>query len=167
MVVIDYITINNTLTLLDNSFNSTTDVNLLSLYSKLAVLEFSGWIEVSFDTLCTDYVNRKIVEAANKNKILQIVNKHYGYSYDKDIFPIMCSVIGINNWENILDSFPSVSFSNMTSILGTYKSLRDSAAHTNTRSGITPTFRAPSTVIVDFGHIKPAFQYLETSFNAL
>ena len=98
---------------------------------------------------------------------MNIVKKHYGYSYDSNIFPMMCSVLGINNWENVLDAFPAADLSRFQSILRMYKTLRDPAAHTNTVSGVTPTFRAPSTVIVDFNQIKPAFQYLETSFNAL
>ncbi len=167
LAVIDFTTINNTLTQLDGVYSSTVDADLLQLYSKLAVLELSGWIEVSFDTLCLDYVNRKIVFSANQTKIMQIVKKHYGYSYDTNIYPMMCSVLGINNWENILDSFPTADFVNLKSILGTYKTLRDPAAHTNTVAGVTPTFRAPSTVMVDFNQIKPAFQYLETKFNAL
>lgn len=165
--MIDFATINNTLTQLDGVYTSTTDANMLQLYSKLAVLELSGWIEVSFDTLCQDYVNRKIVLADNQNKIMQIVKKHYGYSYESNIYPMMCSVLGIDNWENVLDSFPIADYINLKSILGTYKTLRDPAAHTNTVAGVTPTFRAPSTVMVDFNQIKLAFQYLERSINAL
>lgn len=165
--MIDFTTINNTLTQLDGAYSSTTDANMLQLYSKLAILELSGWIEVSFDTLCQDYVNRKIVFTANQVKIMQIVKKHYGYSYESNIYPMMCSVLGINNWENILYSFPTADLINLKSILGTYKTLRDPAAHTNTVVGVTPTFRAPSTVIVDFNQIKPSFQYLETSIYAL
>lgn len=165
--MIDFATINNTLTQLDGVYTSTTDTNLLQLYSKLAVLELSGWIEVSFDTLCQDYVNRRIVIPDNQNRIMQIVTKHYGYSYESNIYPMMCSVLGINNWENVLDGFPTVDFINFKSILGTYKRLRDPAAHTNTVAGVTPTFRAPSAVMVDFNQIKPAFQYLETNINAL
>lgn len=167
MAVIDYTTISHTLSLLDGQYSSTTDSNLLQLFSKLAVMELSGWIEVSFDTLCSDYVNRKIIETGNKDKIIKIIKKHYGFSYGDNVYPMMCSVIGINNWENILDVFPTVAFNQMKSILGLYKGFRDSAAHTNTVSGVTPTFRSPSAVLADFGQIKPAFLYLEASLNAL
>lgn len=165
--MIDFITISSTLTQLDGVYSGTTDANLQLLYSKLAVLELSGWIEVSFDTLCQDYVSRKIVYPSNQRKIMELVKKHYGYSYDTNVYPMMCSVLGINNWENILDSFPPAPLNQLISILGLYKGLRDPAAHTNTVTGVTPTFRAPSSVLVDFAQIKPGFQYLETSIGLL
>lgn len=165
--MIDFSTISNTLTLLDGQYSSSTDAAMQQLYSKLAVLELSGWIEVSFDTLCLDYVNRKIFEPSNRSKISAIIGKHYGFSFDSNIYPMMCSVLGIDTWENILDSFPPVAFSQLTTLLGAYKRLRDPAAHTNTVSGVTQTFRTPSAVMVDYTQIKPAFQYLETSISAL
>lgn len=152
---------------LDSEYSTTVDVNMQLLYSKLAVLEFSGWIEVSMDTVCKDYISRKIVLSDNINRINKIVDKHYGFSYDDNVYPMMCSVLGINNWENILDTFSTLDKSNFLAVLGTYKNLRNRAAHTNTVHGVTPTFMTPSAVIVDFGKIKPAFQHLESKLKSL
>lgn len=44
---------------------------------------------------------------------------------------------------------------------------RNSAAHTNTLPGVTPTFLTPSVVKSDFNKVKPAFQYLEAKISAL
>lgn len=167
LAVIDFAIISSTLTRLDTEYTGATDANMQLLYSKLAVLEFCGWIEVSFDTLWHDYVANKLAFQDNINRIKKIIKKNYGFDYDKNIYPIMCSVLGVNNWENILDAFPVADFSNMSSILSSYTNVRNTAAHTNTQSGVTPTYTAPSTVKADYIKLKPAFQYLETSISAL
>ena len=167
MVVIDFTTISNTLTKLDAEYTSTADSNMQLLYSKLAVLEFCGWIEVSFDTLWLDYVANNLLVQDNIDRIKQIIKKNYGFAYDSNIYPMMCSVLGVNNWENILDTFPVADFSNLNAILGSYIRSRNSAAHTNTLLGVTPTYLTPSVVKADYNRVKPAFQYLETSIGAL
>ena len=165
--MIDYTTINITLTLLDAQYMGTVDVNMQTLYSKLAVLEFCGWLEVSFDTLWHDYVDRNLAVPDNVTRIKKIIKKNYGFAYNDNIYPLMCSVLGVNNWENILDAFPTADFANMNAVLNSYISIRNSAAHTNTTPGVTPSFMAPSSVMYDYNKVKPAFQYLERSFNAL
>lgn len=165
--MINFSSILNTLNLLDREYGAAIGVDLPQLYSKLAVLEFTGWIEVSFDTLCADYINGHVVDSGNQTKIRQIVSNNYGFKFDTNIFPMMCSVLGINNWENILDAFPTADLFNMKAVLGNYKAERDRAAHNNTISGVTPSFRTPSTVIVDYNKLKPAFQYLEAAIRAL
>lgn len=35
---------------------------------------------------------------------------------------MMCSVLGVNNWENILDAFPIADLSNMNAVLNSYES---------------------------------------------
>lgn len=80
---------------------------------------------------------------------------------------MMCSVLGVNNWENILDAFPIADLSNMNAVLNSYITSRNSAAHTNTLPGVPPTFLTPSVVKSDFNKFKPAFQYLEAKISAL
>ena len=79
----------------------------------------------------------------------------------------MCSVLGIDNWENVLDSFPAAALLIMKAILNNYKTERDRATHNNTIPGVTQAYWAPSTVIMDYNKMKPAFQYLEGSIGAL
>lgn len=155
------------LTQLEAEYSVSTDGTMQLLYSKLAVLEFCGWIEVSLDDLWLDYVQRKLVNPDNIKRINRIINKNYGFEYDNNIYPTMCSVLGVNNWENILDSFPTTAFINMKSVLSSYKDSRNQAAHTNTIPGVTHTYWAPSVVQNDYMRIKPAFQYLEYNIVTL
>lgn len=165
--MIDYTTIYNTLSLLDKEYVSSSGVDLPLLYSKLAVLEFSGWIEVSFDSLCSDYINNHIVNIDNQKRIGKIINHNYGFTYDQNVFPMMCSVLGINNWENILDAFPPTDLLNLKAVLSNYKTERDRAAHNNTVPGVTPAYLSPSLVIADYNRMKPAIQFMEMSIQAL
>lgn len=165
--MVDYSSIFNTLSLLDIEYGRATGVALPLLFSKLAVIEFCGWIEESFDTLCRDYISSCIVNVDNQNKIESAIKKNYGFSYDMNVYPMMCRVFGINNLENILDSFPPVHYNNMVSLLATYTNQRNRAAHVNTIIGVTPAYLAPSAVISDYNKIKPAFQYLESAISAL
>ena len=158
--MIDYSSIQSTLNLLDNEYGRASSADLMALYSKLAVLEFSGWIEESFDTLCKDYIANCVAMPDNQQRIDGIIRKVYGFSYDTNVYPMMCSVLGINNWENVLDSFPSTDYSNMISVLSNYTTIRNQAAHKNSIPGITPIFNAPSTVISDYNRLKPAVVYL-------
>ena len=106
--MVDYTTIHNTLSLLDSEYGRAVGMDLPLLFSKLAVIEFCGWIEESFDRLCKDYVSSWIVDSQNKTKIESIIKKNHGFHYDSNVFPLMCSVFGINNWENIIDGFQGV-----------------------------------------------------------
>ena len=165
--MIDYTSIQSTLTLLDTEYGRASSVDLMALYSKLAVLEFAGWIEESFDTLCNDYIANCITEADNQRRINAIIKHVYGFTYDTNVYPMMCSVLGINNWENILDAFPAADFNNMTAVLGSYTSIRNQAAHKNSIPGVATTFNAPSVTIADYNRMKPAMVYLEGAIGAL
>lgn len=165
--MIDYISIQITLNRLDAEYNTTSDIQLPILYSKLAVLELCGWIETNIDNILFEYVNTHILDTDCINGIGTIINKNYGFNYNSNLFPLFCSVLGINNLENILDSLSPADFQNLKSITGTYTQERNKAAHTDTPIGTTRTYRSPSSVLHDYNLIKPAFQTLETLIQAL
>lgn len=165
--MINYIEIENTLNRLEQEFTSCSDIQMSILYSKLAVLELCGWIETSIDTMLYEYVDKHILDSDCKNRIKTIINKNYGFHYDKNLFPLLCSVLGIDNLENIIDVLPSVNFQNLKAVTDTYTKERNKAAHTDTPIGTTRTYYAPSSVIIDFNLIKPAIQRIETEIQQL
>lgn len=165
--MIDFTTIQTNLTHLDTEYASTTDITLNVLYSKLAVIEFCGWIEVSIDTLAKDYLNNSILDHSLKGKVESFINGHYGFNYEKNILPIICSAIGASNWENIIDACSVRDFNNFLTVLGNYKRMRDSAAHTNVVIGVTKTFFSPSVVLNDLKKISPAIHFFETEIAKL
>lgn len=165
--MIDFTTIQTNLTRLETEYASATDLTMNVLYSKLAVIEFCGWIEVSIDTLAKDYLNNTILDHTLKGKVETFIDGHYGFSYDRNVLPIICSAIGASNWENIIDICPVSDFGNFLNILGNYKRMRNSAAHTNVVVGVTMTYYSPSVVLNDYTKIKPAIQLFETEIAKL
>ena len=165
--MLDFTTIENTLNRLDREYNaSITDSQLTLFYAKLSVIEFCGWIEDSIDELLHNYINAHILEAQNKTLIKRHIKKNNSFSYEDKIFPLISSVLGINIWENILDTFPSADFAHFTSILTSYSPARNEVAHTYTK-GMTPHYLAPSRVLGDYTNFKPAMQYLEREISHL
>ena len=165
--MIDFTTIHTNLAHLDAEYSSTTDITMSILYSKLAVIEFCGWIEVSIDTLAKDYLNNSILDHTLIGKVESFIDGHYGFNYDRNVLPIICSAIGTSNWENIIDICPVSDFANFLTVLGNYKRMRDSAAHTNVIIGITMTYYSPSVVLNDYYKIKPAIHFFESQIAKL
>ena len=137
------------------------------LFSKLAVLELCGWIETSIDIVLYDYVQLHLINNDCKKGIEKIIKKNYGFHYDSNLFPLFCSVLGVNNVENVLDVVSPVDFHNFKSITEIYTTERNKAAHTDTPAGTTRSYKAPSVVLHDYNLIKPAIQTLETQIQRL
>lgn len=101
-------TINNTEILqivgdIETEYNkSTTTTHYAVLYSKLAVIEFCGWIEQVFDEILDEYITDKLMLPANYNHIKNnIIAPNYGLHYEKNFRKMMMSIIGINNLERM------------------------------------------------------------------
>lgn len=156
----------NNLTRLEALYTGTTDVQLMQFYSKLAMIEFCGWIEDTIDDILEDYLDNHIVENPFRNKIDKIIKSNYGFGYEKNLFKIFCTVVGSNNWENIMDSLPIVESQNFENITNYYSPLRNNVAHTHT-SGTTPTYTAPSVILGDFRNLLTAMQSIESRIQAL
>ena len=165
--MINFTDILSTLNRLEQEYTSCSDNQMPVLYSKLAVLELCGWIEQSVDTILYEYVDNNILDPDCKKKIKSIIKKNNGFNYDRNLFPLFCSVLGINNFENIIDTIPQVHFQNFKTITENYTDERNKAAHTDTPLGTARKYNAPSQVINDFNLIKPAIQIIETEIKKL
>lgn len=170
--MIDYVSIKNTLDLLEREYNNAQNSNQVDpqmpvLYSKLAILELCGWIEVSVDNVLFEYVNNNVVKEENKKIIKKIIDVNYGFKFKTNLQPLFCSVFGIKNYEAIIGALSDQELANMQTTLGNLAKLRDIAAHNNTEIGITPTYNAPSQTIADFRKIKPAFEKIEKEIQKL
>lgn len=72
--MIDYTSIQSTLNKLDSEYNTSTDLQMPILYSKLAVLELCGWIETNIDGMLFEYINTHIVNPIYITKIKKIID---------------------------------------------------------------------------------------------
>lgn len=170
--MIDYISIKNTLELLEQEYNSAlnndkSDQQMPILFSKLAILELCGWIEVSIDNVLYEYVNNNVSKEENKKIIKERINVNYGFKFKSNLQPLFCSVFGIKNYETIIGTLSEQELANMQTTLGNLAKTRDFAAHNNTETGMTPRYNAPSQIISDYKNLKPAFEKIEKAVHEL
>ena len=166
LVVIDYISIENILLRLDTEYNaSITDPDMPVFFSKLAVIELSGWLEDSIDEILYEYIGQHLLDSDVINPVKDIIQKNFGFKYGSNILKICLSVLGANNWENIVDKLKPVEYSNLKAITGSLTDSRNKAAHTSTVA--TRTFNAPSLTLADFRKLKPAIQMIENEVRMI
>lgn len=85
--MIDKTDILQTIKRLDQEYNNhIEDPDLPIFYSKLAVLEFSGWIEQSFDTIMYEYLDLHIVNEDSKNIFKSFIKGNYGFRYETNTY---------------------------------------------------------------------------------
>ncbi len=155
MARVDYTTIETILNELNAQYSRTlgsADVTLPVAYSKLALLEMSGWIEESVDTILYNYIDNKILDVDCRDRVRGIIEHNYSFDY-KHLYHIFICALGVNNWENIIDAISQARISVLATKCNEYKRKRNDAAHTYQL--VTATYSAPSQVITDFHTIQP------------
>lgn len=135
---------------------SSRDPNMAIYYSKLATLEYCGWIEETLDSLIERAVKNQLKTISFKNLMKNKIKKTYGFKYDANFQPMLIYALGIIKTEKLefilnkngnLDILKS-ELENMTTI-------RNQAAHTHTKNGRTITFFAPSDIINKLNTLHP------------
>lgn len=130
-------------------------------FSKLAVLELCGWIELSID----DLVRRSVRKGVQDLVILdnfedKVIQKNYGFHYSKNFRPILCAAIGeilVAKVERLVDPLQK---QRLESELNTLTKNRNSLAHTYLK-GITHQIDAPSRTIARYGHVYAGLKAFE------
>ena len=162
--MINYTDIENTLINLDLAYlNSLSDPELPKLLSKTALIEFSGWMEESFDHLLHEYLDNHICEPFVIDYVKKQIKKNYGFKYEDNVLKILCITIGAYNLENVLDKINTPLFKTK---LDYYSNKRNNAAHTHTK-GTTQTYDTPSVILGDFRVVKPILQTIEQEVQSL
>ncbi len=150
---------------IDMEYNKpTTTTHYAILFSKLAVIEFCGWIEQTIDALLNDYSHSKLTGQPHKNYLQEVViSPNYGFHYEKNLRKMFLSVIGVKNLEHFENSLEANNgyFLQLKSILGTFSTSRNRAAHTYTPHGTTITYDSPSIVKSNIVTITPILQEIE------
>lgn len=163
--MINYTDIETTLKKLDSEYNSNLSKPDLPIwYSKLALLELSGWIEDSVDDLVNGYINNHIVDNNIKKEITKIIKKNYGFDYEKNLFKLFSEVIGVNNLENIIDVL-NADINVLKSITSALSLERNKAAHSSII--VTRTFAAPSSILANYHDLERIFKIIENEFKSL
>lgn len=134
----------------------------LELLSKLAIIELGGWVEERFDEIVVEYVQRKLTDNEEMDRIRkEVIDKVYGFDYDSDIRPMIERVIGSVNYCVIkANLIHSGGYFILKSVLGELRHERNRVAHTHWM-GVTRKLAAPSSVINWLKRIYPHINDIE------
>jgi len=155
--MIDTEQIEKTLKFLDGKFKdnySHIDQQIPILYAKMAVLEYSGWLEETFDEIALS-LKHKLEDPSYLKLIEEKLSHTHGFQYKKNVQPLLIHCLGIVKLEKIEANLnKNGNLDKLKSILGNITIMRNEAAHTYT-SNTTSGFDAPSTIIGYFNTTKP------------
>lgn len=162
--------IKNILISLQEKYDAETNTDYLNLYSKMSVIEFCGWIEVSFDEIWKQYLNRVVSDSIIRNYLIKAIDENYGFEYSKNIQKIFCLIIGGKNWQNLLSQLETVNRGysvQLKSILNDFTRRRNSFAHTTIGLPITFTYDSPSIVLNNYDTLYKILVEIENYINTL
>jgi hypothetical protein len=166
-MIADNTEISRIITEIENKYSASPPISQqwAILYSKLAVIEFCGWIEQTFDAILENYISNKIVLPKNVDFIKNsIIKRNYGLHYDNNFRNLIRNIIGMNRLENFEDYLENTngSLTIFRTKLEMYTRERNNAAHTYSPNGTTITYQSPSAVLSEINTLTPILQTIET-----
>ena len=81
--------------------SGTQDIDVARLYSKLAILELSGWVEGSLKYLVLELVDKKLIDDEAKEEFEKIIRGIRGFKYDYHFLDLLNKTIGFINKEAV------------------------------------------------------------------
>ena len=130
-------------------------------FSKLAIIELCGWIEMSMDEIVRCCSKRNLKNAANRNHIENaVIKRTSGFDYNQHFRDMLIQVIGLKSVERIENRMDASKLQKLTAALSTLKILRNREAHTYLK-GVTAILDAPSITKARFTDIYEGLQEIE------
>ncbi len=131
-------------------------------YSKLAVLEFSGWVEESFDSIALRSVKNELKTAKFQKLMKDVIKSNSGFTYDNNFMPMLSKIVGLPTCEKLheeleIDGSISILSLNLTECW----EQRRKAAHVNL-ANTTISFDAPS---VSLGRLLKVYPILRRLYS--
>jgi hypothetical protein len=151
---------------LDLLYNKARGKKKPLFYSKLAVIELCGWIEMTMDNIVLSCAKRHVKETKNFEWVKdELVGTVYGFTYKGHFRKMLRGFIGITCLEMLEAKLDTVKFTRMESHLGALKDARNPVAHTHLR-GVTARLDAPSVTRNRFSHIYDGLVDIDSKLNA-
>ncbi len=130
-------------------------------FSKLAVMELCGWIEISMDDLLLRIAQRKLKESNNRDWFSkEVVDKNYGFKYKSHLRSMLIRLVGIITVEKIEKKVDQGMRTRLESELGNLTTVRNSLAHTFVR-GTQVQIDAPSVTIARVNRLYDGLKEFE------
>ena len=155
--------IRSTLKFLDGEYNRHflhRDSEIPVLYAKMAILEYCGWLELTFDEIARNCVRQKLRTVASRKVLEDQICRTHGFTYKKNVVPLLVYGLGSVQFLKVERKLAANGeLQTLQSHLGTINKSRGEAAHTFT-SGRTSRFDAPSTTLANLNTIEPTLKKL-------
>jgi hypothetical protein len=143
----------NNIKRLDSLYNSSPTVEA-TYYSKLAIIELCGWIELSMDNIVEHFANKNLKTQPFKDSFKSLKDKNYGFDYKQNFRKMLSQTAGLHNTEKVetkLNITGQIAVLDAT--LDSLKALRNDAAHSYIDT--TKTYQAPSVTKSQLEQIYP------------
>ena len=91
---------------------SGSDADIPIYFSKLGVLELTGWVEESFDMIARRAAKGRVKHNRFSKLVENAIQMNWGFSYEKNFLVMMAKIIGLPECEQLeryLDSDGSLS----------------------------------------------------------
>lgn len=157
------------LTELDSAFRNAKTQKHAVYFSKLAILELCGWIEISMDDIILAHCGRHVKVNKNTKYIADdIVKKTYGFDYERNFRKMLINLVGIVTCETLEAGLPAPIHARFLAQLQSLKVVRNSLAHTYLKgSPATMTIDAPSVTKARFTDVFNGLKAFETELRAI
>jgi hypothetical protein len=153
---------------LDSAFRNAKTQKHGIYFSKLAILELCGWIEISMDEVITMHCNRHVAERKNTNYVSDVVKKTYGFDYELNFRKMLINLIGIVTCEKIEAQIPVAVHTRFLAQLKSLKIVRNSLAHTYLKGPArTIWIDAPSVTMARFNEIYYGLKEFEQKLRLI
>ena len=146
---------------LNDKYNETSNGSRDPLYySKLALMELCGWIEVTMDEMMLDCARKCLGDSSNVSYMEKAIKRNYGFTYQDHFRDMLLRIVGLVNVERVERKLDPLKFELLKSSLGTLKTERDRAAHAHVEHVMT-TLSAPSSMVVHLAHVYDGLKEIE------
>lgn len=151
--MIAYSYIERNLDSLDKRYRQARSNQDAMYFSKIAMLELCGWLEISIDDCILRCARRILKNPSSLHVINEKIRGTYGFEYERHFRSLIMSLVGIYGFERVERRIDPSIVANFKSELGALKTSRNTLAHTYTR-GITASYDAPSVVQNRYSKVK-------------
>jgi hypothetical protein len=153
---------------INSRFNKAKGAKQPLYYSKLAVIELCGWVEVTVDDMVLRYVHSRCRNPRVVKIFESKVKQTHGFDYKKHVEQLLVAaigVVGLVQLESIADKTKLVLLENELSKLTTP---RNDAAHNPIRfRGVTRHVQGPSVTLAQLPTIFSGLKEIEACLRKL
>ena len=116
--MLDKTTITEILDDLDDRYNGTSSGSRDPLYySKLALIELCGWIEVTMDQMMLECARNCLSRSSDVTYMKQVIDRNYGFTYNGHFREMLIRIVGLVNVERLESRLDPVKFELLKSSL--------------------------------------------------